>query len=150
VPRPCKLRRVDCNSQTKSFKPCSSSNHSIEKVTLSLDEFEAIRLADFEGLYQEQAAGKMGISRQTFGNIIISAHKKVADFLIHSKQLTISGGTVEIKECTLICISCHHEWSFSFETKKPIDCPQCKSSDINCLKKHTQGLPFNHCWRTQS
>lgn len=63
-----------------------NSNTEPETVSLTRDELEAIRLADFEGLYQEQAAAKMKISPQTFGDIIISAHKKVADFLINSKQ----------------------------------------------------------------
>jgi predicted DNA-binding protein (UPF0251 family) len=54
-----------------------------------LDEVEAIRLADLEDLYQEQAAKKMNISRQTFGNIIHSAHKKIADAIINGKALQI-------------------------------------------------------------
>ena len=62
---------------------------------LTLDELEAVRLADFDGLYQEDAAKKMNISRQTFGNIIERAHKKIADVLLHAKALKIEGGTVE-------------------------------------------------------
>jgi predicted DNA-binding protein (UPF0251 family) len=60
-----------------------------------LDELEAVRLADFESLYQEDAAKKMDISRQTFGNIINSAHKKIADVLLNAKALKIAGGTVK-------------------------------------------------------
>jgi len=67
----------------------------LEEVNLTLDELEAIRLADLEGLYQEDAAKKMGISRQTFGNIINSAHKKIADVLLNAKALKIEGGTIE-------------------------------------------------------
>ena len=65
------------------------------RVNLTLDELEAVRLADYEGLYQEDAAGKMIISRQTFGNIIVSAHKKIADALLNAKALKIEGGVVE-------------------------------------------------------
>ncbi len=61
---------------------------------MSLDEYEAIRLADLEGLYQEQAASRMNISRQTFGRIIESAHRKVADVLVNGKALKIEGGDV--------------------------------------------------------
>jgi predicted DNA-binding protein (UPF0251 family) len=68
----------------------------LEEVNLTLDELEVIRLADLEGLYQEDAAKKMNISRQTFGNIIDSAHKKIADVLLHAKALKIEGGVVEI------------------------------------------------------
>jgi predicted DNA-binding protein (UPF0251 family) len=66
----------------------------LEEVNLALDELEAIRLADFNGLYQEDAAKKMDISRQTFGNIINSAHKKIADVLLNAKALKIEGGKV--------------------------------------------------------
>jgi len=64
-------------------------------VSLTLDELEAIRLADFDGLYQEDAAKKMNISRQTFGNIIERAHKKISDVLLHAKALKIEGGVVK-------------------------------------------------------
>ena len=67
----------------------------LEEINLTLDELEAIRLADFDGLYQEDAAKKMNISRQTFGNIINSAHKKIADALINAKALKIEGGNIE-------------------------------------------------------
>lgn len=58
-----------------------------EQVTLDLDELEALRLADLLGLYQEQAAEKMGVSRATFGRILESAHRKVAGALVEGKVL---------------------------------------------------------------
>jgi predicted DNA-binding protein (UPF0251 family) len=67
----------------------------LEEVNLTLDELEAVRLADWEELYQEDAAKKMDISRQTFGNIINLAHKKIADVLLNAKALKIEGGTVK-------------------------------------------------------
>jgi len=67
----------------------------LQYTTLTVDEFEAIRLADLEGLYQEQAAEKMNVSRQTFGRILESAHKKIADALVHGKALSIQGGPIE-------------------------------------------------------
>jgi uncharacterized protein len=147
MPRPFKLRRVNCNPQTMSFKPCGAQKHALETVSLTLDELEAIRLADYEGLYQEQAAEKMKISRQTFGNIIVSAHKKVADFLVNSKQLSVGGGTVEIAHCRFICSSCQHTWSISCGTDRPKKCPKCHSIEFNCLKKANEGINFKQCWR---
>jgi predicted DNA-binding protein (UPF0251 family) len=61
----------------------------LEEVSLSLDEFEAIRLADYEGLYHEDAAEKMMISRPTFGRILNEAHGKVAECLVKGKALKI-------------------------------------------------------------
>lgn len=63
---------------------------------LTLDELESLRLADLEGLYQETASARMKISRQTFGNIIASARRKVADALINSKALKIEGGCIRL------------------------------------------------------
>ncbi len=64
-----------------------------------MDELEALRLADVEGLYQEEAARQMNISRATFGRIVEAAHRKVADAILHGKALridseeTVTGGT---------------------------------------------------------
>jgi uncharacterized protein len=80
------------------FKPRGIPASELEEVVLSLDEYEAIRLADHEGLYQEEAAAQMNISRQTFGRIIEAAHKKIADVLINGKALIIEGGKVTINE----------------------------------------------------
>jgi uncharacterized protein len=147
MPRPCKIRQVNCNPQAMSFKPCRGRNNAAERVSLTLDELEAIRLADYEGLYQERAAEKMKISRQTFGNIITTAHKKTADFLINSKHLVVQGGSIEIKRCNFICNACKHTWSITCQSEKPGECPQCKSIEFNCLKKIKDGINFNKCWR---
>ena len=64
------------------------------EVVVTLDEFEAIRLADLDGLYQEQAAACMNVSRATFSRIVASAHKKLADALVHGKAVRIEGGPV--------------------------------------------------------
>jgi predicted DNA-binding protein (UPF0251 family) len=145
--RPCKLRSVDCNPSVRGFKPCNAVAHGGEKVSLTLDELEAIRLADHEGLYQEQAAERMNVSRQTFGNIITSAHKKVADFLVNSKHLVVEGGIVEIKKCSFICGACGHTWSIRCGSEKPAECPRCKSGEFNCAKKIKQGTTLTKCWR---
>lgn len=95
MPRPCRCRRIRCKPDTNYFKPRGIPLDMLEEVNLTLDELEAIRLADMEEMYQEDAAKKMNISRQTFGNIINSAHKKIADVLLNAKALKIEGGTIE-------------------------------------------------------
>jgi predicted DNA-binding protein (UPF0251 family) len=89
---------VGCVPDKNYFKPRGIPASQLEEVVLSLDEFEAIRLADLEGLYQEEGARKMNISRQTFGRIIDSAHKKIADVLVNGKALKIEGGEVTVRE----------------------------------------------------
>jgi predicted DNA-binding protein (UPF0251 family) len=61
----------------------------LEEIALTIDELEAIRLADYEELYHEDAAKKMKISRQTFGRILNEAHRKVAECLLKGKALKI-------------------------------------------------------------
>jgi len=79
------------------FKPAGVPACALERVTLTLDEVEALRLADLNGLYQEQAAERMKISRPTFSRIVESARRKVADTLIHGKALRLEGGAVKIE-----------------------------------------------------
>ena len=62
----------------------------LEEVSLALDELESLRLADRQGLYHAAAAEQMGVSRQTFGNILASAHRKVAEALLEGKALRIA------------------------------------------------------------
>ena len=79
------------------FHPAGIPARKLDEIVLALDEFEAIRLADLEGLYQEQAAERMSISRATFGRILAAAHRKVAEALAHGKTLKIEGGTVRME-----------------------------------------------------
>ena len=78
------------------FKPAGVSVLELEVVVMTLDEFEALRLSDLEGLYQEQAAAQMNVSRATFGRILRSAHRKVADAIVHGKAMRIEGGPVQL------------------------------------------------------
>ncbi len=94
-----------------------------EIVILTLDELEAIRLADMQGMYQEDAAQLMGISRATFGRILEEARKKVAEAIIQGKELRIQGGTVVLSEI----------WQ---ETTEFCFCPTC-----GFRKPHTPGIP---------
>src|SRR5512140_1948020 len=96
MPRPCCPRRVAGRPAATVFKPAGVPMRDIEEVVLTLDEFEAVRLADLDGLYQEQAAAQMNVSRPTFSRVIDAAHRKLADILVHGKALRIEGGPVEI------------------------------------------------------
>jgi len=98
MPRP-KCHRHICGMPDKNyFKPRGIPTVDLEEVVLKLDEFEAIRLADYEQLYQEKAAEQMNISRQTFGRIIEAAHKKIADVLLNGKALKIEDGEIALDE----------------------------------------------------
>lgn len=87
--RPFKQRCINCAPAAGYFKPVGIPLRELAEVVLSLDELEAMRLTDLEGLYQSDAADRMGVSRQTIGNTLNSAHRKLADALINGKALRI-------------------------------------------------------------
>ena len=93
MPRPCCLRHIDVSPSAAYFKPAGIPARLLDEVVLTLDELEALRLADSDGLYQEQAAERMKISRPTFSRVIKQARRKVADALIHGKALRIETGS---------------------------------------------------------
>jgi len=92
--RPFCCRRICGEPPSAVFKPAGIPLRQLDEVVMTLDEFEAIRLADLAQMYQEKAAKQMGISRPTFSRIIDSAHRKLADTLVHGKALLIEGGAV--------------------------------------------------------
>jgi uncharacterized protein len=133
MPRPVKCRKIGCDPEFRVFKPAGVPARELEAIAMSFDEFEAIRLADFEGLYQEDAAKQMNVSRQTFGNILASARYKVGEMLISGKQLTVTGGNVMVStdERVFGCGACKHEWSVAHGIKRPEICPSCQSNNIH-------------------
>jgi predicted DNA-binding protein (UPF0251 family) len=106
-------------------------------LVLEIDELEAIRLADLEDLYQEQAAERMGVSRQTFGRIVTAARKKVAQALVNGMSIRIEGGVVEMPDRrSFRCFECKHEWQEPFGTGRPKACPGCAGDSF----KRTDGI----------
>ena len=95
MPRPHCTRTIQGKPQATTFKPAGVPIIALEEVVVTLDEFEAIRLADLDRLYQERAAEQMGVSRPTFSRIIDAAHAKIADAIVHGKAIRIEGGAVQ-------------------------------------------------------
>ncbi len=86
-----KIRRKIGRDHTQvCFKPCGIKRNQLEKMIIGEDEMEALRLSDFEGLYQQECADKMGISRTTFSRLIENARKKISDALLHNKAISIT------------------------------------------------------------
>lgn len=87
--RPEKKRHIRCKPASYYFKPSGIPLGELEEIELAKDEIESIRLADLNGLFQEEAAVKMNISRATFGRIILRAHHKIANAIINGKAIKI-------------------------------------------------------------
>jgi predicted DNA-binding protein (UPF0251 family) len=113
-------------------------------VVLAIEELEALRLADLEGKKQEEAAGQMRISRQTFGRVVESARMKVADALLSGKGILIQGGVYEMEKREFKCANCGHVWEVPFGTPRPDECPECNSENLHRvggprMARHGQG-----------
>lgn len=83
-------RQIEKNHSHVCFKPCGIRGKFLDKMTLDEDEMEAIRLSDYEGLYQQECAYRMGVSRTTFSRILQGAHKKISDALLHGKAIMMT------------------------------------------------------------
>lgn len=92
MPRPCKRRRICVMPQQRGLLPLPDTGCTRELVTMTLDEYEAIRLIDLEGLSQEQCAASMTVARTTAQAIYASARRKLAACLVQGKELRIEGG----------------------------------------------------------
>lgn len=89
MPRPRCQCRIGCRFEGQYYKPRGIPMLELEEVALTLDECEALRLADVAGLYHAQAAARMGISRATFGRLLDAARRKTADAILHAKALRL-------------------------------------------------------------
>ena len=96
MPRPRRFRRVRFQPDVTYFKPKGVEMKNLEESIITIDELEAIRLKDYEGLDQENAAKKMNISQPTFHRLLLSARKKIADALVNGKALKIEGGVFKM------------------------------------------------------
>lgn len=126
MPRPKCCRKIGAMPGRSCFQPEGAESGACDEVLLNLDEYEALRLADFEGLYQEQAAARMNVSRQTFGRIVEAARRKVADVLVNGKMLRIDGGSVSLKAASpLRCPRCRRAMKPDCGNGEGTTCPHC-------------------------
>ena len=128
-------RRVDSLPRITSFKPAGVPLAQLQEIRISVEEAEAIRLKDLEGLEQEECAEKMNVSRSTFARILLSARQKIADALLNGKAIRIEGGNYELASRSFRCGN-GHEWDVPFEImiKKPPEiCPTCNTANIMTL-----------------
>ena len=133
MPRPPKWRRVGFVPPVTHFKPVGIPLHILEAVRLSVEEAEAIRLRDLEGLEQEACAEGMRVSRPTFHRVLDSARKKLADALINGKAIRVEGGNFEMAERRFRCADDGYEWNMPFEAmvgSTPPVCPECHGLNV--------------------
>lgn len=130
--RPKRFRKIFQKPQIRCFSPDSENDKEFVNpisVKVAFDEFEAIRLRDYQNIKQHIAAEIMDVSQPTFHRILNSARGKIAKTLVEGKIIKIEGGDYVIDEKRYRCKNCGFEW---FNPKKEYKkCPNCESEDIS-------------------
>jgi predicted DNA-binding protein (UPF0251 family) len=150
--RPTKLRKIEHIPAIPYFVPSDTEIAELPENILKLEELEAIRLKDLEGLEQGECAERMEVSRPTFQRILLSAREKVADSLINGKMIHVEGGNFTRNICPIRCLDCGKVWKESYENLEIIKkgqyvCPDCESVKVVCEDNCKGKFCRKNCWR---
>jgi predicted DNA-binding protein (UPF0251 family) len=127
MPNRRRFRRINGPPMMEGYKPFGVPMRELESVVMSLEEYESLRLADYENLTQEEAARKMNISRPTFTRLYDKARKNVAKAFVEGKAILIRGGTFISGDYWYRCNNCHE----TIISPTPEEsCDKCNSDNI--------------------
>ncbi len=132
---PYRKRRIHQPPNFKNFKPSGIPRGRLKSLTLTIDEYEVIRLADFLRLEHLQAAEKMAISRPTFTRLIEKARHKLAQAIVDGLELILEGGNIEFANTLYRCLDCGDEQINPYSDDIE-DCPECGSENIEDLAQN--------------
>jgi len=134
VPRRPIQRLVTSLPPADLYKPAGVPMRQLETVELAIDELEAMRLVDHEGLSHEEAAHYLGVSRQTAGRVVESARRKVAEALLGGKALAIGGGAYRVAAAARCCSDCGTRWAVGDDAAGDERCPSCGSTQVDVCR----------------
>lgn len=138
MPRPKQYRKIDSPPLMMGYKPFGIKRTALESVTLHYDEYETIRLLDYDGLNQEQASERMNVSRPTLTRIYENARKTIAKALMEGKMILIEGGNVQFDRQWFRCKRCH-KLVDGIENHVPCkDCPSCNDDELTLINKEIE------------
>jgi len=130
--RPKSLRKVVKPPGFKGYRPYGHTNKSGGPVELLYEEYEAMKLADYDLMTHLEASKIMGVSRATFARIYERARRKMAQALVEVKEIKSVYGGAWFDKSWLICNQCNARFTIP-ETIKERNCPVCKSFDIEAI-----------------
>ena len=134
MPRRRRLRKVVAPPNFRGYRPYGANTGNREHVELFYEEYEAIKLADYDFMNHEEASKLMGISRPTFARIYETARRKIARALVESKEIKAVYGNAVLDKDWYSCLKCHARFTIP-PTMKKQECPICASGDIESLNK---------------
>lgn len=150
MPRPCKRRRICEEPVVDSFGPLMKGKISAESskrecICMTVDEFETIRLIDFEGMTQEECASHMKVARTTVQAIYGNARKKVADCLVNGKELGIQGGDYEL--CSGNSVHCKRNCRYHIQPDQSLQ--RMEEIEMRVAVTYDNGQIFQHFGHTE-
>ena len=133
MPRPQQNRKIETPPLMMGYKPFGIPRSQLESIRLKFDEYEAIRLLDYEGCTQEQAAERMQVSRPTLTRIYENARKTIAKAFVEGMMIQIEGGNVCFNGEWFRCKRCHKLVDGLENHVKCQDCCQFSKDELNPL-----------------
>ncbi len=138
--RPIKERAIEKMPPVLHYKPAGVPLREMEETILTIDEMEAIRLADIEQLDQAAAAERMEISAPTFNRMVNTAHQKIAAALWQGNALRVEGGNFRVAQSCrntlrqFVCRTCGNKWALPYGTGhrgRDLSCPSCGAATVS-------------------
>jgi len=133
MPRRKRLRKVVAPPGFKGYKPYGNSKHKKQHVELLYEEYEAIKLADYDLMNHLEASKLMGISRPTFARIYESARRKLANALVETKEIRSVYGNAKLEGTWYECNDCHARFTIPDQLTN-YSCPICSSVATKSIK----------------
>lgn len=134
MPRRIRLRKVVSPPRFKGYRPFGVSSKSRKSIDLLYEEYEALKLADYDFLNHKEAAELMGVSRPTFARIYESARRKIAKALVETLEINSVFGNVIMDKDWFLCLKCNARFNIPENMSKET-CPACMSKQIELINK---------------
>ena len=130
------MRRVVAPPGFRGYKPYGNRAERKEHVDLLYEEYEAIKLADYDLMNHLEASHLMGVSRATFARVYESARRKIASALVETREIRSVFGNAALDESWHVCGDCHARFNIP-ATLDTLQCPLCKSDNTHPIKEQT-------------
>lgn len=127
-----RLRKIVAPPGFKGYKPYGCHSRKREKVELNYEEYEAIKLADYDLLNHQEASDLMGVSRATFARIYEAARRKLAKAFVETLEIKTTYGNAYLDECWLYCKKCHARFTLP-DSSIARACPMCQCKEIDSI-----------------
>ncbi len=134
MPRRRRLRKVVAPPGFRGYRPYGHAGRKQHAVELMYEEYEAIKLADYDRMNHQEASGLMGVSRATFARIYESARRKMAQALVETREIRAVYGHATMDKSWFVCRDCHARFNAGQNGQEEA-CPVCKSESVELLNK---------------